>query len=79
MTGANPVTATNLAAAIDNLEEFSASAVGSVVTVEGPPGPDGGTILFRAIHKGIVENFILSPSDGLFAPGSPVIGAPQIG
>ena len=67
-------TATNIAAAISRLRGFTALAVGPVVTVTGPTGPDGGTIPFYAVYGGSVTNYTFTPADGYLTVGAPVIG-----
>lgn len=71
-------TATNIAAAISALPDFSALAVADAVTITGPFGPNGNDIQFAAIYTGTVQNFTLSPNDGFFAGGEPTIGPPTI-
>jgi len=66
--------ATEVAAAISNLKGFTALAVGPVVTVTGPTGPDGGTVPFYAVYGGSVTNFTFVPADGYLTVGAPVIG-----
>ena len=70
-------TATAVAAAINRLPGFSASALGAVVTVEW-----GGTIDevdFYATHYGTITNFTpLIPNNGRMAMGRPAIAAPEL-
>lgn len=70
--------ATALAAAINALPDFTASAIGAVVTVVGPFGPNGNNLPFSAVYSGAVQNFTLSPTTGFLTPGAPTIGAPEI-
>jgi len=71
-------TAVNLAAAIEGLPGYSAAAIGTVVTITGPFGPNGNDALFEAIYAGSVQNFTLAPSDGFLAGAEPFIGPPTI-
>ena len=66
-------TATNLAAAIDALPEYSATAVGDDVNITGPTGPSGATTIFRA-EGADPYHFTLSPDHGNLSGGSPSIG-----
>lgn len=70
--GDTAASATSLAAAIDNLPGFSASAVGSDITITGPTGPDQICFLGDAAH------FTLTPDSGFLAVGGPSIGPPLI-
>lgn len=70
--------ATAFAAAISRLPGFSASAVGAVVSVNGPSGPDGGTLPFRFFQSGIANFTAITPSNYLFAVGTPTLGAPVL-
>jgi hypothetical protein len=76
--GGTAATATNLGAAINALPGFSATVLGSDVTISGPPGPDGNDIVFEAISGGDITNFTLSPTDGSLQSAEPIIGPPQI-
>lgn len=70
-------TATNLAAAIDQLPEYEASSVGAVVTIIGPEGPQGDEILFVA--SGVsAGNLSLDPATGSLGGAGPVIGPPTL-
>lgn len=71
--GSAAATATNLAAAIDNLPGFAATPAGADVDIEGPLGPQ--SITFRSED---LANFTLDPPSGLLASGDPVIGPPDI-
>ncbi|MDB4278167.1 hypothetical protein N9917_01055 [Deltaproteobacteria bacterium] len=72
-------TATSLAAAIDALPGYSAPVPGAdTITVTGPAGPTGNTLRFDALYTGAVENFTLTPDDGLFGSAEPTIGPPDI-
>lgn len=76
--GSTALTATALAAAIDNLDGFSASAAVSTVTITGPLGPTGGNVLFKVLYTGTVANFTLTPTDGTLTVGGPTLAGPQI-
>ena len=65
-------TATNLAAAIDATSEYTASAVGAVVTVTGLTGPLGHEVAFFA-GGWSPNNFTFSPADRM-AGAEPSIG-----
>lgn len=65
-------TATNLAAAIDATPEYSASAVGAVVTVTGLAGPLGNEVAFYA-GGASPNNFTFAPADHM-AGAEPYIG-----
>jgi len=75
--GTTDLTAAALAAAIDNLDEFSAVAVASTVTITGPLGPEGDAV-FKVLYTGTVTNFTLTPTDGTLTVGGPTLAAPQI-
>jgi hypothetical protein len=79
VVGNTTTSATALAAAIDNLPGFSATSLGAVVSLEGPTGPNGGSLLFDVFHEGGVNHFVLAPLDGTLATGGPSIGPPIIG
>jgi hypothetical protein len=71
-------TATNLAAAIDVLPEFSAPVPGgAVVTVTGPVGPGGNNVMF---HSGGFSpgNLLFSPGGGTLSGAEPSVGPPSI-
>ena len=76
--GSTALTAVNVAAAIDALTGFTAIAVGSDVNIEGPAGPFGGEITFRALYAGTITNFTLTPTTGLFTIGAPTLNGPII-
>jgi phage tail sheath gpL-like len=80
--GDTAATATNLAAAIDNLPGFTSPVPGaSVVTFSGPTGLQGQYLTFRSGGYNPAM-FTLSPSNGGLEPGSPAeptIGPPVIG
>jgi len=69
---------TNLAAAIDALPGFNATALGPAITVVGPPGLDGLDLRFEAVYGGAVQNFTLNPADGSLAGAEPWLGPPDI-
>jgi hypothetical protein len=66
------VTAISLAAAIDTTPEYSATATGDVVTVEGLTGPLGNEVAFYA-GGASPNNFTFSPMDRM-AGAEPYIG-----
>jgi len=70
--------ATNLAAAIDGLPGFSAVAALNVVTVTGPPGPNGNDTRCSAVYRGAVQNFTFVPATGFLSGAEPRIGPPAI-
>lgn len=72
--GSVGASATALAAAIDNLPEYSASPSGADVEIEGPKGPSGIGLSFTAYFKGSIENYTLDPATGELTPGGPTIG-----
>lgn len=76
--GSTALTAAALAAAIDALPQFSASAVLSTVTVSGPFGPNGNTTHFEAVYRGAIENYTLTPSSDFLADAEPYIGPATI-
>lgn len=76
--GTTDLTAAALAAAVDGLPGFSASAVLSVVTIRGPVGPNGDNIRFDARYAGSISNYTLSPTTGFLGGGDPDIGPPAI-
>lgn len=71
-------TATNLAAAIDNLGEFSASALAAVVSIEGPTGLAGSEVFFKVVFEGAITNYTLVPNVGVMVPGNPRFGTPTV-
>lgn len=71
-------TATALAAAIDGINGYAAAAVGPVVTVTAPPGPNGNNVFADAEYTGTVQNYTLSPSTWYMSGGEPYIGPPGI-
>ena len=70
-------TAANLAAAISALPEYSAVAVGPVISIQGPVGPVGEFLKFMA-GGASPNNFALSPADGTLSGGDPHIGPPTM-
>lgn len=72
------VTATNIAAAIDNLEEFAAVAAGPVVSIDGPVGLAGTEVTLEAVFEGTIANYTLAPTFGLMTEGSPHFGTPTV-
>ena len=71
-------TSVNLAAAIDNLSGFSATAVAPVVTILGPTGPDSDQIGFSVVYEGTKTNYTLAPLSGSLLQGEPSIGSPLV-
>ena len=77
--GGAAATATNIAAAINACPGFSALAAGTLVTITGPAGPAGNTILFAATYEGTIQNFTLVPTDGSLTGAEPILGPVEIG
>jgi hypothetical protein len=75
VVGDTDATAAALATAINNTGAFSAAAVASVITVEGPTGLQGLQTVFSIIKRSSVVNFSLSPTTGLMAGAEPSISA----
>lgn len=71
-------TATNIAAAIDGVGGYEAVAVGAVVTVTAPAGPNGDNVFADAEYTGTVRNFTLVPSTWYMTGGEPYVGPPVI-
>lgn len=71
-------TATAIAAAVDGVGGYGATAVGPVVTVTAPPGPNGNNTFADAEYTGTVQNFTLSPSTWYMSGGQPYVGPPDI-
>jgi len=76
--GTLALTAVALATAINNLPDFTATALVAVVTVTGPFGLEGNSLRFEAEYAGSVQNYVLSPTVGTLGTGEPVIGPPTI-
>lgn len=77
-SGADFVTAADLAGAIDALEGFNATEALGIVTVEGPFGPQGNRTVFSV--TGYSSNSLtLVPDTGTLAGGEPYIGPAEIG
>lgn len=71
-------TATALAAAIDLLPQYTAQAVGAVVSITSTLQPVE-QVVFRVGYEGTIENFTpLVPATGYMAPGNPRISAPVL-
>lgn len=70
-------TADNLSMALDALPEFTAVAAGDVVTVEGPVGPGGNSVVFTSGGSN-PYNFTFDPPDGTMSGAEPFIGPPEI-
>lgn len=78
-TGNAATTATNLAAALNRLPEFSAVVNGgdnTQVDVTGPGGPVGHGITFKVVYNGSKTNYTLSPTTGTMTVGGPAITGP---
>jgi len=71
-------TATAIAAAIDGVGGYNAAAVGAVVTVTAPQGPNGDNVFADAEYTGTVRNFTLTPSTWYMTGGQPYVGPPDI-
>lgn len=71
-------TAINIAAAIDGVGGYEAAAVGPVVTVTAPPGPNGDNTFVDAEYTGTVQNFTVVPGTWYMTGGQPYIGPPDI-
>lgn len=78
VAGTTADTAVNLTAAIENLPEFSATVLGSTVSIEGPNGPNGGNEVFKVLYTGTVVNFTMTPTEGTLTVGGPIVAGPQI-
>lgn len=76
--GSTSATATALAAAIDALPEFAASAATDDVTITGPVGPNGNLVRFEVVFEGTVENYTLDPDGGFLTGGEPTLGPVSI-
>lgn len=75
--GGVAATATNIAAAISLLPEFSASALGAVVSIS--YGPTLSQVDFRVRHSAAIYNFTtLVPDTGIMTLGAPIILPPTI-
>jgi len=70
-------TAVALAAVINTLPGFAASALLAVVSVQ-YEGSSTDDVELRALHYGAVENFVLTPDTGLMAKGSPSVVSPTL-
>ena len=71
-------TATNLAAAINNLPEFEATANLADVDIEYHVGA-ANEVEFKVFHEGTKTNFTpLTPADGFMAKGEPSVSAPRL-
>ena len=71
-------TATNIAAAIDGVGGYEAAAVGPIVTVTAPPGPNGDNTFVDAEYTGTVQNFTVVPNAWYMTGGEPYVGPPDI-
>lgn len=69
-------TATNIAAAISKLPNFSATAGGATVTIRYAKQADD--VVFKAIHHGAVSSFTTFSGAGFLTQGVPISGAPVI-
>ena len=71
-------TATNLAAAIDALTEFSAVPTAAVVDIQYHGGA-ANEVDFKVVHEGTQTNFTpLVPADGMMIRGGPSVSAPRL-
>lgn len=66
--GSAALTAVNIAAAINTLEGFSATANAAVITVLGPKGGAAFGISFKAAYGGAIVNFSFSTKDFMTTP-----------
>lgn len=64
-------TATNLAVSVNNLAGFTATVLGSVVTVTGPASR---STRFEVVHRGPTVNFTLSPDAGVMTTAETLVG-----
>ena len=71
-------TATNIATAIDGIGGYTAAAVGAVITVTAPPGPNGDNTFIDAEYTGTVRNFTVVPNNWYMTGGQPYVGPPVI-
>lgn len=71
-------TAAALAAAINALPAFTATALLSVVSVVGPTTTNANNMQFVALYRGTIANYTLSPTTGYFSGGEPTVGPYQI-
>lgn len=76
--GSTALTATALAAAIQALPGFSASAALSTVSVTGPFGPDGNEVRCSATYQGSVQNYTITPVTGFLSGAEPYLGPPVL-
>ena len=77
VAGAAAGTATNIAAAINNLPGFTATPSTTAVTITREPALE--RVEFRVLHHGAVTNFdTLVPATGFMEPGTPAISAPTL-
>lgn len=68
-------TAASLAAAINSTPDFRASAVGAVITVTGPFGPNVNAWQFEAVYEGVIQNLIWV---GTFEDAEPRLAPPDV-
>ena len=68
--------ATALATAISRIPQFAATAAGTVVSIEGPAGPDGGTYPYTVFQTGFAVLDTVTPANGYLAVGDPTIVGP---
>lgn len=70
--------ATALAASINRLPGYTASALAAVVTVTGPASPAGSEDqTFETQYQGVLH-FTLSPANGSLGGGAPTLGPPEL-
>lgn len=73
--GSTALSAVALAAAIDNLPDFAAVAVGSDVNITGPASLNGATCVLEVHFRAAIVNFTLSPTTGFMLEGGQTIGS----
>lgn len=71
-------TATNIASAIDGVGGYAAVAVGPVITVTSPVGPNGDNTYIDVAYTGTVQNFTVVPNNWYMTGGQPYVGPPDI-
>jgi hypothetical protein len=78
IAGSAALTAIEIAAAIDALPGFTASAVGVIVSVLYGLAP-ADEVDFSVLHLGTIANFtLLTPDSGVMGNGAPAITAPAL-
>lgn len=71
-------TATNMAAAINRLPDYSAPAPGAAIVTVSYESGSTDLVDFRVIHYGTVVNLLLGPTTGFLGGGGPSITGPLI-